>query len=185
LRLAQKYRQPLALNGCLISWSDQDVLKTYSYTLDRFIERAWPGSADKFLVIPLTEAKTLEQIKEAIWRGVFGGGPFPPGPNAKELRDRMVNHDARTIVLLILAHQDQGGLPDPVRLSELTQLFGVYQKIILVFDVGTDRSTLPVNVKPAQARLDDAKALQTFLEYETEAFYGERAAKTYLDQNFL
>ncbi len=185
LRLAQKYRQPLALNGCLISWSDHDMLKTYSYTLDRFIERAWPGGADKFLVIPLTEAKTLEQIKEAIWRGVFGGGPFPPGPNAKELRDRMVNRDARTIVLLILAHQDQGGLPDPVRLNELTQLFGIYQKIILVFDVGTDRSTLPVAVKSAQPRLDDAKALQTFLDYEYEAFYGERAAKTYLDQNFL
>ena len=182
LRLAQKYRHPLALNGRLISWSDPDVLKTYSYTLDRFIERAWPGGADKFKVVSLTEANTLEVIKKTIWKAVFGGGQLPPVTEKK--LDEMVNRDASTIVLLILALQAQGGLPDPVRLSELTQLFGVYQKIILVFDVGTDRSTLPVNVKSAQPRLDDAKALQTFLDYEYEAFYGESAAKTYLDDNF-
>jgi hypothetical protein len=124
----------------------------------------------------------LEVIKKSIWEGVFGSGPLPPIPEKK--LDEIVNRDARTIVLLILAHQDQGGLPDPVRLSELTQWLGVYQKIMLVFDIGEDRSTLPVAVKSAQPRLDDATALQTFFDYEYEAFGGERAAKTYLDDNF-
>jgi len=107
LRLAKQEGFPLTLTGQLVSWSD-DELRTSCYTLERFIERAWPGpESDLFLPVSLTEPKPAALVQEEIRCRFLGGGPLPPGPRSEEMQDHAVNRDRRTIVLLILAHVDK------------------------------------------------------------------------------
>lgn len=184
LRCAQGRKIPLALNGHLIGWCD-DELKTRCYTLERFIERAWPGSgSDRFLPVPLPEARSVSEVQQEIRRRFLGAGDLPPGPNPDEFLDRAVNRDGRTIVLVILAAIDKGGLPDPAFLKDLAGLFEIYDQLILVFDIGADRPMLPGPIKDAQPRLEDPNALRAFLTCEYDAFYDERTTKTYLDQKY-
>jgi hypothetical protein len=184
LRLAKQQGFPLTLTGQLVGWSD-DELRTSCYTLERFIERAWPGpESDLFLPVSLTGPKPAASVQEEIRRRFLGGGPLPPGPRSEEMQDDAVNRDGRTIVLLILAHRDKGGLPDPAFVDELTGLCRTYEKLILVFDVGTERPALPAPVETAQPRLDDSDALGRFLECEYDALLDERATKTVLDQKY-
>jgi hypothetical protein len=185
LRLADKERHVLALFGKLINRCEPDQ-PAQNYTLDRFIERAWPVAAYKFLVVSLIEEKPLARIKEDIWKKVFGDEPLPSFPDAEKILDREVNRDIRTLVLLVSINQGTGGLPDPRFVEELRQLFGIYHKIMLVLNMGGDFIELPPEtVKSAQPRIDDNDALRTFLNNEYVAYAGERRAKTYLDQNFL
>jgi len=181
LRLAKKHQHHLAMNGYHIEDAGPDE-KTFCYTLERFIERAWPLHTDKFLIVTLTEAKALGQIKKEIRDKCLGPSPPSRLPNADQLSDKKVNDDARTIVLLIPAYKDKGGLPDPVFLRELMQLFVIYQKIMLVFDLKDERPELPANVKYAQPRLADKDAMQAFLECEYQAYRGEGSARSYLQQ---
>lgn len=184
LRLAGQHRYPLALNGQLVSWSDPE-LRAICYTLERFIERAWPApESDRFLPVPLTEPKPVGAVREEIRRRFLGGAPLPPGLNLGDKQDGAVNRDGRTIVLLIFAHQNKGGLPDPAFLKELLTLFRIYKNFMLVFDVGAERPALPASVKAAQPRLDEPGALQIFLNRELNAFSDERTTKTFLDQKY-
>ncbi len=182
LQLAQRQQCPMALNGRLISWNDKE-LDTSCYTLDRFIERAWLGSS-RFLAVPLTEAKPVGKVQDEIRRRFLGDGPLPPGPNPCDAQDRAVNRDGRTIVLMVLARIDTGGLPDPALLQDLVTLFGIYEKFMVVFDIGTDRPALPSSIRAAQPRLDDPDEFRDFLTCEYDAFYDERTTKTFLDDKY-
>ena len=184
LRLAKQRGYAVALNGQLINWNDEE-LKTSCYTLERYIERAWPApESDQFLAVPLTEPKPAAEIKVEIRRKILGGGPLPPGPNPEVTQDRAINRDPRTIVLLVLAHADKGGLPDPTLTEDLITLFKVYEKLLLVFDVGIERPVLPRSIKAGQERLDDPNALSIFLSNEYDALYDERTTKTFLDKKY-
>lgn len=184
LRLAKQLRYPVALNGLLISWPDKE-LRTSCYTLERFIERAWPGpESDQFLAVSITEAKPVVDVQIEIRRKFLGGGPLPPSSNPGGDQDRAVNRDGRTIVLLIFARSDKGGIPDPTFMRDLITLFGIYENFMLVFDVGDERPALPAPLKAAQPRLDDPNALSEFLSRENEAFYDELTTKTFLDNKY-
>ena len=184
LRLAENHHQPLAFIGNLTTWLGPDQ-QTKNYTLERFIERAWPGESDKFLVVSMTKVDSLAQCKEAIWREVFGPGPLPAGPKAEKFRDDSIKRGVQTIVLLISALPDIGGLPDQGIISELNHLFTIYQnKILMVYNLGAEKQPIKGNVKYAQPRLDEAKELEAFLDCEQSAYYDESRAKTYLDKTF-
>ena len=180
LRLAKIHRHHVALNGYWISQAGPDD-KTHCYTLERYIERAWPLSKDKFLIVSLTGAKPLEQIQQEIRDNCLGLLPPCPLPNADELSDQAVNEDVRTIVLLIPAYKDKGGLPDPDSLKKLLELFAIYNKIMLIFDLRDEHPELPPTVKYAQHKLSDNNAMKAFLDCESLAYRREGAVKTYLN----
>jgi len=66
----------------------------------------------------------------------------------------------------------------------LITLFKVYEKLLLVFDVGIERPVLPRSIKAGQERLDDPNALSIFLSNEYDALYDERTTKTFLDKKY-
>ncbi len=180
LRLAKIHRHHVALNGHCISANGPDN-KTRCYTLERYIERAWPLSKDKFLIVSLTGAKPLEQIQQEIRDNCLGLLPPCPLPNADQLSDQAVNEDVRTIIVLIPAYKDKGGLPDPDSLKKLLELFAIYNKIMLVFDLRDEHPELPPTVKYAQHKLRDKNAMKAFLDCENLAYRREGAVKTYLN----
>ncbi|MFZ4703509.1 MAG: toll/interleukin-1 receptor domain-containing protein, partial [Candidatus Methylumidiphilus sp.] len=180
LRLAKIHRHHVALNGHCISAKGPDN-KTRCYTLERYIERAWPLSKDKFLIVSLTGAKPLEQIQQEIRDNCLGLLPPCPLPNADQLSDQAVNEDVRTIIVLIPAYKDKGGLPDPDSLKKLLELFAIYNKIMLVFDLRDEHPELPPTVKYAQHKLRDKNAMKAFLDCESLAYRRESAVKTYLN----
>ncbi len=187
LRSAVNDRQPLAFLGRYTHRVGPDQ-KTEHYTLERFIERAWPGESDKFLVVSVTlvgSVDFLTQCKKEIWRKAFRGRPPPNGPKEEKSRDDSINRGVRTIVLLISAPSDSGGLPDPGCLVELNQLFEIYKdKLLMVYNVGEEKQPIKGNVKYAQPRLDEAKELAAFINCEESAYWDESRTKTYLDDTF-
>ncbi len=126
----------------------------------------------------------MEAVCEEIRRSFLGAGPPPPGPDPEKAQNDAVNRDGRTIVLLVYAPKDNGGTPDPGLVRTLLGLFDVYEKLMLVFDVGTDRQPLPAPLQSAQPRLNDPEALKTFLASEYDACLDERTTKTFLDQKY-
>jgi len=184
LRMVQQDRKAVALNGRLIGWTD-DELKTECYTLKRFIERAWLESgADKFVAVPLTEAKSVDAVKGEIRSRILGGAPLPPGPSPAAVLDRAVNRDGRTVVLLVPANADTGGLPDHTLLEDLNGLFRTYERLLVVIDLRDARPPLPDSILLAQPRLDDPVEFDGFFTSEYDALLDERATTTFLDQKY-
>ena len=171
--LALKHHLPVAMNGQFLCLADE-VLGAQYFTLERYLERAWPGSA-LYIPVSVTGIKSKAEIKAEIRRKFLGPG-LPPIIDAAQ-QDRMIDDDPKPIVLIVSALNDQGGLPDPRRLNEVSQISKDYNKIVVIFDLGSgDPPTLPKSIRAVQPPLDAA--------CETAAYLGERATRTYLNQKY-
>jgi len=126
--LALKHHLPVALNGQFLCLADE-VLGAQYFTLERYLERAWPGSA-LYMPVSVSGTKPQAEIKAEIRRKFLGPG-LPPIIDATQ-QDHMINDDPKPIVLIISALNDQGGLPDPRQLNEVSQISKVYKRHRLV-----------------------------------------------------
>lgn len=164
-----KHKLPVALNGRLVCYNDK-LLDTQCYTAERFLERAWPGPK-LHKIVSVEGMKPAEEIKAEIRRSCLG--ELPPFIDA-ETQDREINRDPKTLVLVISALSDQGGLPDPRQLAEVSQIYSHYKKIVVIFNLGgCALQTLPATVQPVEPPLDCA--------CESAAFQRERLAKDFLN----
>ncbi|MBK1649582.1 toll/interleukin-1 receptor domain-containing protein [Rhabdochromatium marinum] len=170
LPAAGEDKRPLALCGQMVTLAD-DLLKAEAYTLERYLERAWPGSHPR--CVPITELQSAEQVRAEIRRRVLGPGVPSSLPDA--LLDVQVNQEPTAIVVIIPATESVGGLPDPLLRRDLEQLTRIYHKLVLVF-----ASCLPAHDMP-----DGLRPITPPLEANTEmsAYLAERAAVTILDQD--
>lgn len=121
LPLALQGQRPVALCGQMLSWADRD-LDTEAYTLERYLERAWPGSAP--LRVPITCFESLDDIKREIRRRVFKKDLPPSFPPDEQ--DAMVNRQLRQILVVLTTW------PDGRLLSELAQLPATYARLGVV-----------------------------------------------------
>lgn len=115
-------KRSLALAGRFFTSCDS-VLGTLGYTLEPYVERAWPSSGH-LRFVTLAATRDLEDVRGELRRSVLGPD-LPPDFEGKEL-DQMVNDSAEevdtTIVVLVAAGADTGGLPDPGLLRDLQAL---------------------------------------------------------------
>ena len=168
---AGQERRALALCGQLLTQAD-DLLGTEAYTLERYLQRAWPGKHPR--CVPIADARGVDQVRAEIRRRVLGDG-LPPILTDAQL-DNRVNGEPTAIVVILRAADDGGGLPDPRLRQELMQLTQVYHKLVLVFACCASADALPATLRPIEPRLDP--------DSEAEAFLAERAATTDLHQRY-
>jgi len=164
-------RRALTLSGQLLTQAD-DLLGTEAYTLERYLQRAWPGAHPR--CVPVGAARTAAQVQAEIRRRVLGEG-LPPMLTATQL-DRQVNREPTAIVVIVCAADDGGGLPDPRLRAELEQLTAIYDKLVLVFASTTPLAALPETLRLIMPPLDP--------QTEGDAFLAERAATTDLHHRY-
>ncbi len=167
-------RRALVLFGQFVTQTD-DLLGTDAYTLERYLQRAWPGAHPR--CVPITELRTedpLGEVRAEIRRRVLGDG-LPPGVTGAQ-QDRQVNQEPTGIVVIVSATGNGSGLPDPRLHKELEPLTHIYDKLVLVFTCVAPIDALPETLRPVVPYLD--------AETETNAYLAERATATDLQQRY-
>jgi len=167
---AAEYRHSLTLCGQMVTLSD-DLLQAEAYTLERYLERAWPGSHPR--CVPIAELQSAEQVRAEIRRRVLGAGVPSWLPDAQ--LDAQVNQEPTAIVVIIPATENAGGLPDPHLRRDLEQLTGIYDKLVLVFASCLTEADTPDGLRPITPLLD--------VEAEASAYLAERAVAAILSQD--
>lgn len=170
---ARRERDPLALSGQYTTYADNYLAKE-AYTVERYLERAWPGS-NLYCLVMVTRFCSLDEFKRRI-RACILGPALPPWMDG-DAQDKEVIGDPRLIVLVISARADAGGLPDAALLDEMQQrLLNHYPNLVVLFAVDATDDPLPAAVKAIAPPLDPQR--------EQAAFLAERRARTYLDQKY-
>jgi hypothetical protein len=172
LPLALRHKQPLALSGRFITHADA-YLKTQGYTLERYLERAWPGSS-LYRCVTVPGRVEVTEVKDEIRRRFLG--PAVPDFIDGAAKDRMINQDPKIIVLVVRIGSDIGGLPDPALLGDLQRLEEDYEKLVLIFAVESANDILPEILTAVEPKLDP--------DCEQMAYLAERSTKGFLDQKY-
>jgi hypothetical protein len=165
-------RQPIAMNGALMNWVDRD-LQTEHFTIDRYIERAKPGWGLHSKLVSIDGECTLDQVRTALQRYKYGGGPMPPTMTAERF-DQNINSDPKVYILVIHCGPDQGGPPSLrfVR-NDLPEITAVYKNLFVILDLGaTPPPALPDEVMRVLPPVQP--------ERENDAWDGERSVRDYL-----
>jgi hypothetical protein len=126
LSLEKKY--PLLMLGNYVDYKD-DELGAMWYSLERVIERAWPGSS-LYRIIPVTQFSNEESIKTAIRKVFF---PSPTDLMLPETQDNMINNNPSKLILFIKLTEDHGGLPSHRDIAEIKNLYNYYNNLIIIF----------------------------------------------------
>ncbi len=161
----------VAMNGQLLFFKNE-LLRTNHYTLDRYLERAWPET-DMIKVIPVTGSTTTENIKKEI-RSHFSMQQVPI-PDA--LVDQLINDDPSHLMVYLQANESNGGVPDPRLLNKLSGLRKTYNKVIIIFGTG---DTLPAISEDKLIAVEPALDLI----HEARQFYYEIQARELLDRKY-
>ena len=167
---ALRERTPIALAGAKTHFVDRD-LGTEHYTLDRYLERAWPKTRP-WLRIPVTSADDLEGIRRRIREKAFT--PAAVAAVNPEKLDERLNADQRWPILVVATGKDSGGAPDTRRMRELARLQSQYPKLILVLTAEPDHEPLPAGIDLVEPELDP--------EVEENAYVDESGTCMYLKQ---
>ena len=168
---ALRGRTPIVLAGAKLLQVNPD-LGTRAYTLERYIERAWPGS-QLWIWVTVTRAADLPAIRHSIHETVFGA--HAAATEDPDDLDEGVRSDPKRIVLVVDAGSD--GAPDMRRQQELQALFPRYpEKLLLVFAAEPTHALLPEQVRAAEPALDP--------RIETRAYLAELGTCNYLKQTY-
>ncbi|MCF1182440.1 toll/interleukin-1 receptor domain-containing protein [Marichromatium gracile] len=170
LAVAQKTKEQLVLCGRWVMHADV-FLETEAYTLERYLQRAWPG--ENLCCIPIANFREVEQIRAEIRERILTKKGLPPDLTDSEIDDYIKNIKT-IIVVAINASADQGGIPDPRQLRELKNLSDFYHKFILVFSSCASEEDLPEGVRAITPTLDQ--------NLEKQAYLTERVTVTSLGQ---
>jgi len=174
LATALERKGALALTAQLILQGDLE-LGAEAYTLERYIERAWPHSPLlKLVTVPARY--TPDQVRAQIRDSMLGR--MPPGlpPLLQGMRDDQIRRDPRVIILVVDSRPDGGGLPDPGRRRDLERLAIEYGKLVLIFGNQPTDEPLPDDLTPVQPALEPT--------FEGRAFLAERSAAITLKDSY-
>ena len=168
-----KRKKCLAMNGELLTFSD-DILHTKHFTLDRFIERAWPET-DLVEVVTLAGPAGPEEIKDKI-RERFNPSRAPI-PNA--LIDKKIEERVSNLIVYMPASEEDGGIPDHRMLGKLNRLTDdpTFQRIIIIIGTGW---FLPETSGREIAMIDPALNV----EKECTQYLSEIEARKLLDKKY-
>lgn len=161
----------LTLSGQLLTHADT-LLRTEAYTLDRYLQRAWPGEHPR--CVPIFDVRNPDQVRAEIRRRILGGA-LPPMMTDDEL-DYQVNLEPTAIVVIVYAAEDHGGLPDPHLIQELALLTSIYRKLVLVLATSTPLAALPETLRLVAPELIPGT--------ERSAFLAERAATIDINERY-
>lgn len=133
----------LALNGRHLARSEP-ALGTCHFTLDRYLERAWPATA-RIRIIPVSQASSGTAIEQEI-RATYARGMAHL--TAEEI-DRRACRDSWHVVVFVATAACSGEIPDPRLIAELKPLQQRYPRLIFAFGVGVEMSAeLPDGLWP-------------------------------------
>ena len=166
LPLALQHKTPLGLTGEMVMQGDE-VLSACCYTLERYVERAWPGSS-RLVRVPLTDVENVGAARSEI-RSRYFGGSLPPGIS-DAMQDIKINADNKIIILGVQ------GAPSARTLPDFHKLAREYQHLIIVFSLGHEVEVKPAGIRPVQPPLEPGT--------EANAFLAERSAHTFLQQKY-
>jgi hypothetical protein len=145
---ARSHGKCLALNGQCLELS-QPELGTRHFTLDRYLERAWPG-ANQIRVIPISDVSSPDAIQAEI-RKTYARGL---GHLTNEVIDRRVREDKWHVVIFVPSTAWAGEVPDARLVDGLQRLQQLYATPVFVFGVGERmRDDLPDGVKTVDPEL--------------------------------
>ncbi|MEF8731811.1 MAG: toll/interleukin-1 receptor domain-containing protein [Candidatus Accumulibacter meliphilus] len=153
---ARSHGKCLALNGNYLAHSDSELAhKKHFFTLDRYLERAWPGTA-QIRVIPISDVSSQDAIQGEI-RKVYARGL---AHLTNEQIDQRVRNDQWHVVVFVPATNWAGEAPDARLVDGLQKLQQLYRTPVFVFGVGAQlRDDLP----------DAVESLLPELSLETES----------------
>ncbi|NOY71937.1 MAG: hypothetical protein GXP14_06110 [Gammaproteobacteria bacterium] len=167
---SRKQQGIIAMNGRFLLHSD-DELGTKHYTIERYLERAWPDT-DLVKVIPIT-ITDCEAIKTEI-RNKFG---MQNVPIPSEQIDQLIRNDKSHLLIYLDVAEENGGLPDSRQLSKLLELRVSYPRLIIILAAGEVLPPLPNAIIAAVTPLLD-------LDIECQQFFSEKQVNTLLDTKY-
>jgi hypothetical protein len=174
LAAALERKGALALTAQLILQADPE-LGAEAYTLERYVERAWPQSP-LLKLVSVPARYTSDQVRAQIRESMLGRMPPGSPPFLQDMRDEQIRRDPRMIVLVVDSRSDGGGLPDPVRRRDLERLAIEYGRLILIFGKQATDEPLPDDLTPVQPSLEPT--------FEGRAFLAERSAAITLRDSY-
>jgi hypothetical protein len=140
LPAARAHGEFLAMSGELVA-TPEPTLATQCFTLDRYLERAWPGT-DKIKIIPVTRSDDPDEVRNEI-RTRFRPGARTMPPHRI---DNAINASNCQIVVLVPAPECD---LDPTQLAALRAMQTHYPRLIYVLATGAALPTyLPQHVRP-------------------------------------
>ncbi|MFW5397653.1 MAG: TIR domain-containing protein [Candidatus Accumulibacter regalis] len=169
---ARLHGKCLALNGELVGHSEPE-LDTKCFTLDRYLERAWPGT-DRMNVIQVSDAGDVDAIQNEIRRSYRKGS----STLSDDAIDDMVRQDPWHVVVFVPATALKGGVaPDARLVNDLERLQRNYRNPVFVFGLGVQfPEELPDTVMRVLPELS--------LETEHAQFSAEGRARKLLDKSY-
>lgn len=159
----------VAMNGRLLMRTIED--KPNYFTIDRYIERAWPGT-NMINIISIGSFKNSEDIKQDI-RSKFGARNTRL---SEDVVDGIINEDPQQILAYIPATNDDGGIPDSFILAELKK---TYKNIIFILGCGDELPILPRDqIVPIEPELDlEEEGKQEIIENRAIQFINKMYAR--------
>lgn len=127
LPLGFQEQRTLALCGQLVTLADRD-LDTDMYTLERYLQRAWPGQPP--ICVPVARCESLDDIQREIRLRVFKKRLPPMIP--PDDQDAAINRKDRDILVILTTAPDDGGWPDRRLLDALEALSTIYHRVGVV-----------------------------------------------------
>ncbi|MEG7525313.1 MAG: toll/interleukin-1 receptor domain-containing protein [Chromatiales bacterium] len=168
--ISRRQQGMIAINGNLLLEVSKE-LNTNHYTLDRYLERAWPET-DGIRTIPVTSTDVDEIQKEI--RKEFGmqNTPIPP-----VIVDQLINDYSDPLFVYLHCSIESGGIPDPRVLNKFSKLRDIYKKLVFIFGTGEklpeEKNTKILTIAPP---LD--------LTLEATQFFYETQAKKLLNKKY-
>ncbi|MEF8703684.1 MAG: toll/interleukin-1 receptor domain-containing protein [Candidatus Accumulibacter sp. UW26] len=161
----------LALNGELVGQSEV-VLGTPHFTLDRYLERAWPG-CDRIKVIPVSDLSNADRMQKQIRRGYSPGSARLPDT----VIDRQLCKDQRHLIVFVAYSALAGDIPDPRLLRDIQQVQKQYRTLTFVFHIGQQMPRdLPAELLPILPAVDP--------DTECDQYAAEISARELIDRKY-
>lgn len=169
---ARQKKKPLALNGELVGLPEVERLGTPHFTLDRYLERAWPG-CDRIKVIPVSDLSSADAMQDQIRRGYLSGS----ARLSDAFIDKQLSKDPRQLIVFVADRALSGDIPDPRLLRDIEQIQREYGTLTFVFHIGEQMpAALPEDLLPVLPAVDP--------DTECDHYAAELQAHELLDRKY-
>jgi hypothetical protein len=162
----------LALSGELVGLPEVEKLNTHHFTLDRYLERAWPA-CDRIKVIPVSDLSSAERMQEQIRRGYHSGS----ARLSDSFIDKQLSDDKRHLIVFVPDPALSGEIPDPRLLRDIERVRNEYGTLTFIFHIGDQMPpALPANLLPVLPAVDP--------DVECTQYAAELQARELLDRKY-
>lgn len=167
---AKSHGQCLALNGECVG-KPEPLLHTEHFTLDRYLQRAWP-STDQISVIPVSQIGDADEIWAEVRRRGWRGTQRP----SDERIDAKLRIDEKHRVVLLPTAAVSGEAPDPALLSDLAERASQCKSLLFIVDIGEQMpERLPKDLRPIVPPLSaDSEWAQYDQEVEAQVLINDK-----------